>query len=34
MFNRREGNIKRIKIKLVILAILVVISLIVKFINK
>ncbi len=34
MFNRREGNIKRIKIKLVILAILVVISLIVKFINR
>lgn len=34
MFNRREGNIKRIKLKLVILAILVVISLIVKFINR
>lgn len=34
MFNRREGNIKRIKIKLVILAILVVVSLIVKFINR
>ncbi len=34
MFNRREGNIKRIKIKLVILVILVVISLIVKFINR
>ncbi len=34
MFNRREGNIKRIKIKLIILAILVVISLIVKFINR
>lgn len=31
MFNRREGNIKRIKIKLVIL---VVVSLIVKFINR
>jgi hypothetical protein len=34
MFNRREGNIKRIKIKLVILVILVVVSLIVKFINR
>lgn len=34
MFNRREGNIKRIKIKLIILAILVVISLIIKFINR
>lgn len=34
MFNRREGNIKRIKIKLVILAILVVVSLIVKFIKR
>lgn len=34
MFNRREGNIKRIKIKLVILAILVVVSLIIKFINR
>ena len=34
MFNSREGNIKRIKIKLIILAILVVISLIVKFINR
>lgn len=34
MFNRREGNIKRIKLKLVILAILVVVSLIVKFINR
>lgn len=34
MFNRREGNIKRIKIKLGILAILVVISLIIKFINR
>lgn len=34
MFNRREGNIKRIKIKLIILAILVVVSLIVKFINR
>lgn len=33
MFNRREGNIKRIKIKLGILAILVVVSLIIKFIN-
>lgn len=34
MFNRREGNIKRIKVKLIILAILVVGSLIVKFINR
>lgn len=34
MFNKKDGNIKRIKIKLVILAILVVISLIVKFINR
>jgi|GEM_PF-2976559 len=34
MFNRREGNIKRIKIKLVILVILIVVSLIVKFINR
>ncbi len=34
MFNRREGNIKRIKRKLVILVILVVVSLIVKFINR
>ncbi len=34
MFNRREGNIKRIKVKLIILAILVVVSLIVKFINR
>jgi hypothetical protein len=34
MFNRREGNIKRIKIKLIILVILIVVSLIVKFINR
>ena len=34
MFNRREGNIKRTKRKLVILVILVVVSLIVKFINR
>lgn len=34
MFNRKEGNIKRIKIKLIILVILIVVSLIVKFINR
>lgn len=34
MFNKKDGNIKRIKIKLVILAILVVVSLIIKFINR